>query len=119
MIILRSKQFSSNMIKRITNKLDNEGIEDYDVVSKISKEDISITSDLNNLCIYIPADLEYVQYDIDDYIRSLASYLRTTTTLDRDIYVMKLVAGKLTETQYYKLVKYIIVENEFCAIIDN
>lgn len=120
MIVLRSKNFSNKgMINRISNKLDKDGIEDYDIVSKIDKDYINITTDLNDLCIYIPTDLEYVQYDIDDYIRSLAPYVRTTTTLDRNVYVMKLASGKLTEDQYYKLVRYIITENEFCALIDN
>ena len=107
------------MIGRITNKLDKEGIEDYDIVSKVDKDYININADLNNLCIYIPMDLEYIQYDIDDYIRSLAPYVRTATTLDRNVYVMRLASGKLTEDQYYKLVRYIITENEFCAIIDD
>lgn len=118
----KSKLFSRTrtvMVDKIVNKLDKEGIEDYDIVSKVSKEFISINSDLNNLTIYIPEDLEYVQYEIDDYIRSLVSYARTSTKLDRDIYVMKLVTGKLTEDQYYKLVKYIIAENDFCALIDS
>lgn len=122
MIVLRDKLFSRTrtvMVDKIVNKLDKEGIEDYDIVSKVSKEFISINSDLNNLTIYIPEDLEYVQYEIDDYIRSLVSYARTSTKLDRDIYVMKLVTGKLTEDQYYKLVKYIISENDFCALIDS
>lgn len=122
MIVLRDKLFSrarTVMVDKIVNKLDKEGIEDYDIVSKVSKEFISINSDLNNLTIYIPEDLEYVQYEIDDYIRSLVSYARTSTKLDRDIYVMKLVTGKLTEDQYYKLVKYIISENDFCALIDS
>ena len=122
MIVLRDKLFSrarTVMVDKIVNKLDKEGIEDYDIVSKVSKEFISINSDLNNLTIYIPEDLEYVQYEIDDYIRSLVSYARTSTKLDRDIYVMKLVTGKLTEDQYYKLVKYIIAENDFCALIDS
>ena len=120
MIVLRSKEFSrKGMIDRISKKLDKEGIEDYDIVQKIDKDYINITSDLNNLCIYIPTELEYVQYDIDDYIRSLAPYVRTSTNLDRNLYVMKLASGKLTEDQYYKLVKYIIAENEFCALIDD
>ena len=122
MIVLRDKLFSrarTVMVDKIVNKLDKEGIEDYDIVSKVSKEFISINSDLNNLTIYIPEDLEYVQYEIDDYIRSLVSYARTSTKLDRDIYVMKLVTGKLAEDQYYKLVKYIIAENDFCALIDS
>ena len=122
MIVLRDKLFSrarTVMVDKIVNKLDKEGIEDYDIVSKVSKDFISINSDLNNLTIYIPEDLEYVQYEIDDYIRSLVSYARTSTKLDRDIYVMKLVTGKLTEDQYYKLVKYIIAENDFCALIDS
>ena len=119
MIILRTARFSiaNNMVKNITAKLDRDGIDDYDVANSIPSDSISITSDLKDTKIYIPTDFEYSQFEIDDYIRSMVSYMRPTTTYDRNIYVMKL-SGRLSETQYYKLVKYIATEHEFCVIID-
>ena len=47
----------------------------------------------------------------------MISYSRTTTTLDRDIYVMK-ISVSLTFDQYYKLLRFIIKDNGFCAIIE-
>lgn len=105
------------MIKNITSRLDREGLEDYEVSSKIPKDVISINSDLSNIMIYIPLEFEYSQYEIDNFIRSIAPFVRTETTLeDRNIFVMKL-SGKLTESQYYRLIKEIIQEEEFCTII--
>ena len=120
MIILRTKIFSKKdiMIKNITSKLDREGLEDYEVSSRIPNDVISINSDLSNIMIYIPEEYEYSQYEIDNFIRSIAPFVRTETTLgDRNIFVMKL-SGKLTESQYYRLVKQIIQEEEFCTIIN-
>ena len=119
MIILRTARFSiaNNMVKNITEKLDRDGIDNYDVANSIPSDSISITSDLKDTKIYIPTDFEYSQFEIDDYIRSMVSYMRPSTTYDRNIYVMKL-SGRLSETQYYKLVKYIATEHEFCVIID-
>lgn len=120
MIILRTKIFSKQdiMIKNITSKLDREGLEDYEVSSRIPTDVISINSDLSNIMIYIPIEYEYSQYEIDNFIRSIAPFVRTETTLeDKNIFVMKL-SNKLTEAQYYKLIKEIIKEEEFCTIIN-
>ena len=118
MIILRTNYYSNNkMIDNITARLDKDGIEDYEVSESIPKDSISITSELKDTKIYIPMDYDYSQFEIDDFIRSMVSYIRTTTTLDRNIYVMKL-NGRLTEAQYYKLVKYLISSQEFCVLIN-
>ena len=119
MIILRTTNYSTidNMVNNITARLDRDGIYDYDVSDTIPKDSISITSDLKDTKIYIPTDFEYSQFEIDDYIRSIVSYIRPSTTFDRDIYVMKL-SGRLSEAQYYKIVKYIATQHEFCVIIN-
>ena len=119
MIILRTTNYSitDNMVNNITSKLDREGVDDYEVSDTIPTDSISITSDLKDTKIYIPTDFEYSQFEIDDYIRSMVSYMRPTITFDRNIYVMKL-SGRLSEAQYYKLVKYIATEHEFCVIIN-
>lgn len=105
------------MITRLTEKLDSAGIDDYEVTDMIPKDVISITADPTSLKIYIPTYLEYSQYGIDDFIRSMVSHFRTNTVLDRNIYVMKL-SGSLTFDQYFKLVKYIISEEGFCSILE-
>lgn len=119
MIILRTTNYSitDNMVKNITSRLDREGIDDYEISDSIPSDSISITSDLKDTKIYIPTDFEYSQFEIDDFIRSMVSYMRPATTFDRNIYVMKL-SGRLTEAQYYKLVKYIATEHEFCVILE-
>ncbi len=119
MIILRTRLFSDkNMLTRIAQKLDREGIEDYEISGRIQKDVTSINSDLSNLKIYIPEDLEYSQYDVDGFLRELVgNHVRTMTKLDRDIYVMS-VSGHLSESQYYDLVKYLITENEYVVLLD-
>ncbi len=120
MVILRQKIYSQKktaMISRITNKLDRERIEDYDVYDYVPKDSISVTGDLDNFAIYLPREFEYSQYRIDDKIRSLAPHIRTTTISERGFFIMKL-SSKLTEDQLYKLIKFIIAEEEFCVIVD-
>ena len=119
MIILRTKLYAkkSPMLERIIEKLDKEGIEDYDISSRIPKEDVSITTDLANLKIYLPLEHEYDQYEIDNFIREkFGSFIRTTTKQDMDVYVMTL-STRLTEDQYYKLVKEIIEISEFIVLL--
>lgn len=116
MIIIRECRFSS-IADDVEKKLIEEDIEDFEVGNKISKENITITSDLGNLKIYIPEDLDYFQYDLDDFIRNLASFSRTNTEFDRNIYIMT-ISRRLTENQYYKLVKYIISETKYCTILE-
>lgn len=121
MIILRQKLYSTTrkmMIDRIVNKLERTGYEDFDVVSKIPADSISVNSDLQALKVYLPKEFEYSQYDIDDFIRALPGYIRTKTVLDRDIYVMS-VTGKINEEQYCRLLKFIIDENAFVAIVND
>ena len=120
MIVLRQRLYSRNriMIDRITKKLDNAGLDDYDVDSRIPGDSISVSSDLGNLKIYIPHNIEYFKYDLDDFIRGLSGVLRTKTSLDGDVYEMSVYGGRLTEDQYFKLLKYIIEEEEFVTILE-
>lgn len=120
MIILRRRHFSlinEQMINKLVEKLDSNFVEDYEVSDKIPRDDISISIDNSTPTIYIPTDLEYSQYDIDDFIRSMAPHLRTTTKLDRNIYVMT-VSGKLDINQLFKLIKFIIDIGDFCTLIN-
>lgn len=118
MIILRDKNFSNiaMIIDKVTERLDQEGIVDYEVSDRVPTDVISMTANLSGIKIYIPRDLEYSQYEIDDFIRTQAKFVRTNTSMERNIYVMKLT-GTLTQPQYYKLVKWIIDEQGFCTIL--
>lgn len=121
MITFRIRHFSDpqtrKMITKLTEKLDKNRIMDYEVTNRVPHDVISILPNPSSIKIYIPKTLEYSQYGIDDTIRSLTPHIRTTTTLDRDVYVMKL-NGSLTFDQIYELICEIIEEEEFCSIID-
>lgn len=121
MKVLRLRFFSNytlnRMITKITERLDRDHINDYEVTDRVQNDVISILLDPTSVKIYVPeGDLEYYQYDIDDFIRSIAPNIRTNTRMEGDIYVMKL-SGVLNENQLYRLVKYIIEETDFCSII--
>lgn len=107
------------MITKITEKLDKERISDYEVAPKAPNDVISIYPDPGKVKIYIPEEFEYSQYGIDDFIRSMIPSARTSISSERDMYVMTLSSGRMNENQLYKLVKYIIEENEFCSIIED
>ena len=49
----------------------------------------------------------------------MSGAFRTKTVPDGDIYVMTVYGGRLNEIQYFKLLKYIIEENEFVTILEN
>lgn len=105
------------MINRLTEKLDNSGIEDYEVSSIIPRDVISVEQCYNDTRVYIPVDLEFSQYGIDDKIRELSRFMRTTITQDRNILILK-TGSCLNESQFYKLIEYIIEEEGFCTIIN-
>lgn len=107
------------MITKITEKLDRDRINDYEVTDRVPKDVISIYPDPKCIKIYIPEELEYSQYDIDDFIRSMVPYMRTSISMERDLYVMKVSGGNFNENQLYKLVRYIIDETDFCSIIND
>lgn len=125
MIVFREKTYSryfssakSNvMLNKITTKLDQEREDNYDIDLSIPGDVISVNLDLDHMEIYIPTEFEYSQYTIDNKIRSIASYLRTDTRLDRDIYIMSLTS-RVTFDQYYKIIKAIIKEEGFCSIVN-
>lgn len=121
MIILRESYFSNlkneMLLDKLIKKLEDNNIFDYEIIDKIQKDVISISSDLNSVKIYLPSEFEYSQYEIDDYIRSIIPHIRINTIFDRGIYIMKLPIP-ITFEQYYKIIKYIITENDFCSIIE-
>lgn len=118
--ISEQRLYSRNrvMIDRITKKLDNAGLDDYDIDSRVPGDSVSVSSDLGNLRIYIPHNIEYFKYDLDDFIRGLSGVLRTKTILDGDVYTMSVYGGRLTEDQYFKLLRFIIEEEEFVTILE-
>lgn len=119
MIIFRRSYFSLNdnkMLDSLIKALDSESVEDYEVSDRVQKDVISLSINDSIPVIYIPLDMEYCQYDIDDFIREMLPHIRTNTKLDRNIYILK-VSGPLNLTQYVKLVKFIIKIGDFCTLI--
>lgn len=120
MIRFIEKEFSSNslLIKDVTGKLEKEKEYNYEVDSEVSKDFISINSDLSNIIVYLPRAYEFSQYNIDDFIREMLPYTNTDIRSLNNRLELR-VYGKLTSIQYYKLVKFLIKEGDFCIILDN
>lgn len=120
MITYKQKEYtnSSDVIRRATESLDKERTYDYEVSDKISKDFISISGNLGNLEIWIPEEFEFSQYSIDDFIREMLPFAYTNVRQESGIYRMS-VKGKLTQTQYTKLLRHIIKEAEFVVLVDN
>lgn len=118
MIILRNKFFS--MLDKITDKLDQERIDDYEVYDSIPSNEIGISSDIKDTIIYVPESMEDELYRIDDFLRREARFLRTKLGISDDRKRVRTieVMGSLTLSQYVKLVDFIIDEADFCAIVD-
>lgn len=120
-MIFKQKLYSSSekVIQEVTQRLEKEKEYDYSVESKIPKDSISITANLSNLEIYIPRDFEFSQYNIDDFLREILPYAYSDTRMEiGGTTKMTIKGAKLTPSQYYKLVKFIIKEGEFCVILD-
>ena len=110
---------SARVIQEITQRLEKEKEYDYSVETKIPKDCISVTADLGNLEIYIPRDFEFSQYNIDDFLREILPYAYSDTRMEAGgVTKMTIKGARLTTAQYYKLVKFIIKEGEFCVILD-
>jgi len=121
MIVLRQKntnKIDQIMIKRITSKLDQDKVLDYEVSDKIPKDVISIYPDLNEVKIYVPEELDYAQYEIDDFMRVLARFVKVNVDFDKKFYIITL-SGTLQFNQLIKLIEFIIEKEEFCTILTN
>src|SRR5574344_1673029 len=116
-IIEKSYSYSSGkMIDKLIEKLDNSRIEDYEVVEKIPLDTVSIVPDSEDITIYIPESLDYVQYEIDDYLRKNERFVRTSVnSINKNMLLMKL-SSPLQFNQIYKLIEHIISEEGFCSI---
>lgn len=120
MIIFRRKLYSNilgrfPMIKEISKMLDDSREYNYDLEDNIPSDSVSLNFDLSNMIINLPLDMEYIQYDIDDFVRSLNPSFRTSSIPDRDIVRVK-IKGNLSLSQAYKLVKYLIKVAEYIVI---
>lgn len=121
MIVFREKIYSrlnNTMIQKLSNDLDRDRIDSYDILNKIPEDSVSIGTDLDFLEIYIPEDYEYSQYGIDNIIRKTAPSIRTSTDYEENFIIMK-CKGRLTYPQYYKILKSIIEEEGYCVIVQN
>lgn len=126
MIKFRQQNFSEKdmgkIINDLTGKLSRDRLDDYEIIdtdTSLPTDSVSVYPDPDNLKIYIPEDLDYAQYEIDDFLRVTVKYLRVSTDYDRKFYIMSLSGGRLQKDQLYKLVKFIIQNEDFCTILEN
>ena len=117
MKVLRTKMYSE--LDRIVDRLDKIDVKDYDVVEKISREDVNISGELRNTEIYVPEEYDDLIYKINDFLKHESRFLRTRVMPAPDQKNMRIliIDGSLTLPQYTKLVKFITEESDFCNIV--
>ena len=117
MKVLRNKMYSE--LDRIVDRLDLIYVKDYNVVDKISKEDVNISGELRNTEINVPEDYDDIIYKINDFLKRESRFLRTKIIQSPDKKNMRIlvIEGSLTLPQYAKLVKFITEESDFCNIV--
>lgn len=121
MIIFRQKTYSmeSSTIEKLTQTLDRERIDSYDVDDGIDDEAVNITADLNKVRIYLPMEeFDYARFEIDDYVRKNMPGIRFRVEEDNyeELIILDFQA-KLRFDQYLKLVKFLISQYDYCVIL--
>lgn len=117
MIVLRAKMYSE--LDRIVDRLEMIDVKDYDVVEKVSKDDVNISGELRNTEIYVPEEYDDLIYKVNDFLKHESRFLRTRVIPAPDQKDMRIliIEGSLTLPQYTKLVKFITEESDFCNIV--
>lgn len=107
----RDREIMENLVDR----LDRAGYDDYEISDEISTDSITLTSDNK---IYIPGDLDYMQYKIDDFLRKENRFIRTRIEqVSRNLLCMN-ITGTLTEPKLFHLAAYIIDEEGFITLLE-
>lgn len=117
MIVLRNKMYSE--LDRIVDRLEKIDVKDFDIVDKVSKEDVNISGELKNTEVYVPEDYDDIINKINSFLKQESRFLRTRVIQSPDKKNMRIliIEGSLTLPQYAKLVKFITEESDFCNIV--
>ena len=117
MIVLRNKMYSE--LDRIVDRLEKIDVKDFDIVDKVSKEDVNISGELKNTEVYVPEDYDDIINKINSFLEQESRFLRTRVIQSPDKKNMRIliIEGSLTLPQYAKLVKFITEESDFCNIV--
>lgn len=117
MIVYTNKYFSSLMpFEEVVDRVEDAGIEDFEVSPKISKDNISITTNLNNLKVYVPPKRPYDQYTIETFVRMFDPTNRARMENESGYIIMEF-PRPIKLKNYISLVKTIIDINGFCTIL--
>lgn len=116
MIITRNKKQNA-VLKEVVNYLDNKKVENFDVDEVIPRDCVSITADLDNTIIYIPEELSFSRFKIDEFIREILPFSKTEVHLERDVLIMT-VSRSFTINQFKRLLDRLVKHEEFIIILD-
>lgn len=103
------------IMENLVDRLDRAGYDDYEISDKISDDSITITAENK---IYIPGDLDYMQYKIDDFLRKENRFIRTEIDQVKRNLLCMTINGTLTEPKLFKLVSYIIDQEGFVTLLE-
>ena len=116
MIITRNKKQNA-VLKEVVNYLDNKKVENFDVDEVIPRDCVSITANLDDTVIYIPEELSFSRFKIDEFVRDVLPFSKTEVHLERDVLVMT-VSRSFTINQFKRLLDKLISHEEFIMILD-
>lgn len=118
MIVYTNRYFSANSmpLEEVVDKVEDAGVEDFEVSPKISKDNISLTADLNNLKVYVPPKRVYDQYTVETYVRMFDPTNRARMENESG-YIIMTFPRPIKLKNYIGLVKTIIDINGFCTIL--
>ena len=116
------KLFSENdtekLFKEIIDDLKRKNIIDVDIDNKLVPRDcVGVTGDLRSVKIYLPEDEEYLQYEVEDWIRKTIKLARTNITFECNVLAIK-VMTPMTKVQYRSLIEYLVKEFGFCSLLN-
>ena len=116
------KLFSENdtekLFKEIIDDLKRKNITDVDIDNKLVPRDcVGVTGDLRSVKIYLPEDEEYLQYEVEDWIRKTIKLARTNITFERNVLAIR-VMTPMTKIQYRSLIEYLVKEFGFCSLLN-
>lgn len=116
MIVYTTKYYTADPVEYIAEELENAGVEDFEVSPKISKDNITLTTDLSNLKVYIPPRRMYDQYTVESYVRMFDPTNRAR--MDNEAgYIIMTFPRPIRLKNYIGLVKEVIEINGFCTIL--
>lgn len=116
MIVYTSKLYSAEPVDLIAEELEKAGIIDFEISPSISRQNISLSPNLNNLRVFVPPSRIYDQYTVEMFVRRFDPTNRAAIENESG-YVILTFPRPIRMRNFIGLVKEIINAEGFCTIL--